>query len=103
MVVWKGCCSCSQNWGGLEDQGADFYLVVGGQERELKTFSDYYSVMTQVIWGRQLDIFSDYGVQAVPPTVFVDKDGLMVGTGPGWGKNSLERLKELVAELTAQQ
>ncbi|HKM39859.1 MAG TPA: hypothetical protein VJ036_06275 [bacterium] len=78
-------------------------MVVGGQERELKTFSDYYSVMTQVIWGRQLDIFSDYGVQAVPPTVFVDKDGLMVGTGPGWGKNSLERLKELVAELTAQQ
>lgn len=86
----------------IREEGMEFYLVVAGQDRELKAFFELNPLPAAILWDKDFKIFEDYNIKALPTTVFVDKAGFVRETKLGWGKGSLQELSVLVSQLTSE-
>lgn len=81
-------------------RGFDVYLVAWGDSARLQDFLTSKGITIPVLLDVSGDAGKAYRVQAIPETVFVDRNGRVHHRKLGWDRDALEEFEKQVEILT---
>ncbi len=82
------------------ERGFDIYLVAWDDPARLRDFLKRKGITIPVLLDTSGEAGKVYRVQAIPQTVFIDRNGKVRYSKLGWGPGSLEEFEKQVEVLT---